>query len=65
MKIVNDRLFRTLVSALPFGIVSVDVPSPFVVPGVANTVEACRRLVEDLFKPCAPRMTYISSGGNY
>ena len=35
-KTVNDRLLKTPVSALPSGIVSVDVPSPSVVAGVAN-----------------------------
>ena len=36
-KIVNDRLLKTLVSAFPYGIVWVDVPSLSVVSGVVNT----------------------------
>ena len=35
-KIVNDRLLKTLVSALPSGMIWVDVPSQSVVPVVAN-----------------------------
>ena len=35
-RIVNDRLSKTLVGALPYGTVWVDEPSPFVVSGVAN-----------------------------
>ena len=35
-KIVNDRLLKTLVSALTSVTVCIDVPSPSVVSGVAN-----------------------------
>ena len=37
-KIVNDRLFNTLVSAVPSGTVWVDAPSPSVVSEVARNV---------------------------
>ena len=36
-KTINDRLIKTLVSALLSGIVWVDVPSPTLVSGVANS----------------------------
>ena len=37
-KIVNDRLFNTLISAVPSGTVWVDAPSPSVVSEVARNV---------------------------
>ena len=43
-KIVSNKLFKTLVSALPSGIVWVNVLSPSVVSGVAN-----REIGEDKF----------------
>ena len=46
MKIVNDRLFKILVSALPSGTVWLDVPSPSVDSGVANSI------MVSLFCPC-------------
>ena len=36
---IDDRLFKTLVSALPYGIDWVDVPSPSVVSGVTNMIK--------------------------
>ena len=35
-KIVDDRLFKTLVSELPSGIVWIDVPSPSAVSGLGR-----------------------------
>ena len=43
-KIVNDGLLKTLVRALPCGIVWMDKPNPFVVSGVAYGVHTCHIL---------------------